>query len=101
MGILEKATALEATPTSIAIAILTLIFAGLLSRIVYNLRLHPLSGFPGPWYAASFSLVGAVISVQKKEPQWLLSLVRKYGSECLRSHVHYASDGNARHAHPG
>lgn len=81
MGVLYDLTGLEATSTSIGIVVLTLVFASLLARIVQNLWFHPLSGFPGPWYAASFSFVGAVISVQKKEPQWLMPLVRKYGGE--------------------
>lgn len=80
MSLLDNATTMHATLTNIAIAVLTTIFATLFSRIVYNLFFHPLSKFPGPWYAASFSVVDALVSVQKKEPQWLMSLVRKHGS---------------------
>lgn len=50
-------------------------------RIIYNLYLHPLSKFHGPWYAASFSLIPAIISVLRVEPQWLLSLAKRYGSQ--------------------
>ena len=49
-------------------------------RIFRNLYFHPLSKFPGPWYAASFSLTAAIMSVRKVEPQWLQGLVKKYGS---------------------
>lgn len=50
-------------------------------RALYSLYYHPLAKFPGPWYAVSFSLSGAVISYFKVEPQWLQSLVEKYGSK--------------------
>lgn len=80
MALLNIVPKLDATPTDIAAAVLATALASLFSRIVYNLYLHPLSKFPGPWYAASFSIVGALISVQKREPQWLMSLVRRYGS---------------------
>ncbi|OAP61369.1 hypothetical protein AYL99_03572 [Fonsecaea erecta] len=50
-------------------------------RLLYNLYWHPLSKYPGPWYAAATSLSVAVISVLKAEPQWLMSVVRKYGTE--------------------
>lgn len=47
----------------------------------YNIYLHPLSKFPGPWYAVSFSLSGAVISYLKIERQWIQGIVKKYGSK--------------------
>lgn len=50
-------------------------------RILYNLYLHPLAKFHGPWYAASFSLIPAIISVLRIEPQWLLSLTKRYGTD--------------------
>jgi hypothetical protein len=62
------------------ISVLLIIFTALLSRILYMQKLHPLAGFPGPWYATSFSVVGAVISVKQREPEFLMSLVKKYGS---------------------
>lgn len=65
----------------VSVATLGTVIAGLITRIFYCQFLHPLSKFPGPWYATSFSLVGAIISVKKKEPEFLLSLVKKYGSK--------------------
>jgi len=65
--------------SALALLIVTSVFA-LAYRVIYNLYFHPLARFPGPWYAASFSVSAAIISLQKKEPQWLLGLVRKYGS---------------------
>jgi hypothetical protein len=60
---------------------LALILASLISRIVYMQKFHPLSKFPGPWYATSFSVFGAIISVRQQEPAFLMSLVKKYGSK--------------------
>jgi hypothetical protein len=48
----------------------------------YRLYWHPLAQFPGPWYASCFSASAAVISRLKIEPQWLQSLVKKYGCTC-------------------
>lgn len=55
----------------------------LVLRIFYNLYLHPLSKYHGPWYAASFSLCSAVISVVGLEPHWMLYLAKQYGCELL------------------
>lgn len=55
--------------------------SGLCLRAYYNLYRHPLAKFPGPWYAASTSLVVALISVLRVEPQWLYGLAKKYGSK--------------------
>ncbi|KAK1622509.1 cytochrome P450 monooxygenase-like protein [Colletotrichum phormii] len=49
--------------------------------IFYNLYLHSLSKYHGPWYAASFSLCSAVISVVGLEPHWMLYLAKRYGYE--------------------
>lgn len=49
-------------------------------RLIYNLYFHPLAKYPGPWYVASTSLSIALVSIWKAEPQWLMSVVRKYGS---------------------
>lgn len=57
------------------------IVSALFLRIFYNLYLHPLAKFHGPWYAASFSLCPAIISVLRIEPQWMLSLTKKFGSK--------------------
>ena len=56
-----------------------LLLAGLLARIAYNLYYHPLAKYRGPWYARSFSLFDAMISVRKVENHWLMDLTRKYG----------------------
>lgn len=50
-------------------------------RIINCLFLHPLRHFPGPWYAACSSLPLGLASIASKEPDWLMSLVRKYGSK--------------------
>jgi hypothetical protein len=76
-------SSLELTPTNVGVALLATIFASLLSRIFYLQYLHPLSKFPGPWYATSFSIVGAIISVKKKEPEFFTYLVKKYGGMLL------------------
>lgn len=65
--------------TTIAIAAIS----ALCFRILYNTYWHPLAKFPGSWYAVSFSLSGAIISYLKVEPQWLQSLVKKYGSKLM------------------
>ena len=55
-------------------------FGSVLVRAFYNLYVHPLAGFPGPWYAGATSLVSGLISINNFEPQWLTSLAKKYGS---------------------
>ncbi|KAK7184163.1 hypothetical protein DPSP01_001198 [Paraphaeosphaeria sporulosa] len=57
------------------------VFTALVLRIVYCQFFHPLSQFPGPWWATSFSLVGAIISVKHREPQFLTYLVNRYGTD--------------------
>ena len=61
--------------------VLTLVAAALVTRILYMQTLHPLAKFPGPWYATSFSIFGALVSIKQKEPQFFTYLVKKYGSE--------------------
>jgi hypothetical protein len=80
MGLLSSLN-LEASPASLSLAILGTVFAALLSRIFYTQYLHPLSKFPGPWWVTSFSVVGAIISVKQKEPDFFMYLVRRYGSK--------------------
>jgi hypothetical protein len=65
----------------VSIALLTVVITAILSRIFYMQKLHPLSKFPGPWYATSFSIVGAIISIMQKEPEFFMYLVKKYGSK--------------------
>lgn len=74
---------LETNMTLISLASLAgiAITSAVFLRILYNLYLHPLAKFHGPWYAASFSLIPAIISVLRIEPQWLLSLTKRYGSQ--------------------
>ena len=61
--------------------VFTAVITALLCRILYMQKFHPLSKFPGPWYATSFSIVGAIISVKQKEPEFFMYLVKKYGSK--------------------
>ena len=65
---------------AVSIASVTMLLA-LASRIYYMQKMHPLSGFPGPWLATSFSVVGAIISIRQREPEWFMELVEKYGSK--------------------
>jgi hypothetical protein len=54
---------------------------GLLTyRIIHTQIFHPLSSFPGPWYLSSFSLSLALVSLTKREPEYLMYLIRRYGS---------------------
>jgi hypothetical protein len=72
--------AIQVTAASVAAFVVVTVTSALFSRVIYNVYFHPLAKFPGPWYAASFSLYGALISVLQIEPQWLSSLVKRYGS---------------------
>ncbi|KAF6821825.1 cytochrome p450 [Colletotrichum plurivorum] len=74
------------------------VFSALLLRIIYNLYIHPLRKFHGPWYAASFSIVHAIISIFKREPQWMQSLVKYYGRNTRRSSGKYHFGKGARRA---
>jgi hypothetical protein len=74
---------LQADLLGLSVGLLTIIAVSLLSRILYMQWLHPLSKFPGPWYATSFSIVGAIISVKQKEPEFFAHLVKKYGSKFI------------------
>ncbi|PSN69121.1 cytochrome P450 [Corynespora cassiicola Philippines] len=67
--------------SNLAVAIVGTLLTAVLSRIFYHQYLHPLSKFPGPWYATSFSLFGALVSVKQKEPEFFMYLVRKYGTD--------------------
>ncbi|KAF2822598.1 cytochrome P450 [Ophiobolus disseminans] len=72
---------LTAQLLELSATILLVIVAAILSRVLYMHKFHCLSSFPGPWYATSFSIVSAIISIKEKEPEWLLYLVRMYGSD--------------------
>lgn len=78
---LSKMTLVGISMPSLGPLVAASVFSALLLRVIYNLYFHPLSRFQGPWYAASFSISHAVVSVLKKEPQWMLSLAKHYGSE--------------------
>lgn len=66
-------------PVSIFL-ILTAAAVGVAFHIFYNLYWHPAAKFPGPWYCAVSSLPLSIISILRIEPQWLLSLAKKYKS---------------------
>ncbi|KAH9907041.1 cytochrome P450 [Xylariomycetidae sp. FL2044] len=72
---------LEVPPWTAVGAIIAILASLVLQRVVYNLYFHPLARFPGPWYAAVTSLVPALISLRRVEPEWLLGLVKKYGTK--------------------
>lgn len=78
---------LSAIPGVSLPSIFTLAVVGLISsffyKILYRIYWHPLAKYPGPWYAAATSLTAAVYSAKKIEPQWLQSLVDKYGCMCI------------------
>lgn len=69
------------SPLNTVSLLITIVLTFVAGRIFYMQTLHPLSHFPGPWYATSFSIVGAIISVKKKEHDWFMYLVGKYGSK--------------------
>ena len=74
---------LQVSVSSAVVMLMVTAISALFLRAVYNIYFHPLARFPGPWYAASFSLYGALISVLQIEPEWLNGLVKKYGSKFL------------------
>jgi hypothetical protein len=78
-------------PTFFSIVALVVIgiASALFYRIFYSLFLHPLAKFPGPWYAASFSLPLAFINWRRIEPEWLGGLVKRYGSKFTDSLTFY------------
>jgi hypothetical protein len=80
MGLLSSLK-LDASLANLSLAILGTMFAALLSRILYCQRLHSLSKFAGPWWLTSFSISIAIISLMQKEPEFIMYLVKKYGSE--------------------
>jgi hypothetical protein len=74
----------ELTPANAGTLVVGITFVALSIRIFYNLYLHPLSQYPGPWYTSSFSVIGALISYLRLEPQWLMYLVKRYGRKSNR-----------------
>lgn len=73
----------ELPPSTLAAFPVIAVFVALVLRVFYNLYLHPLAKYHGPWYAASFSLCSALISILRVEPQWMYYLTKRYGSESL------------------
>ncbi|KAI1076809.1 cytochrome P450 [Whalleya microplaca] len=69
------------TATAVAITFVVIATSLIITRVVYNYYFHPLAGFPGPWYAAVTSLILAIISVRRAEPDWLIGLTKKYGND--------------------
>ena len=80
---------LSLTPFAFGIAVLVALFTALLLRIIFCQYFHPLARFPGPWWATSFSLLGALISIRYKEPQFLTYLVKRYGSKSFYILLHH------------
>jgi len=80
MAIFDTA-ALAAKALNAGLVTFVILFTAILGRIFYMQKLHPLSKFPGPWYATSFSVVGAIISVLHREPQFFMYLVEEYGTD--------------------
>lgn len=62
-----------------------LMLAALAFRIVHTQFFHPLSVYPGPWYLSSFSISLALVSLTKREPEYLMYLISKYGCKPLTS----------------
>lgn len=87
MGLFASLNLTESlAPSQLLWSTLALIVAFLVYRIIYNLYFDPLARFPGPWYTSSFSVFEALISVRKREPEFLQSLVKKYGSTSRAFH---------------
>lgn len=68
-------------PLEVAYMSLASLLLALVCHIFYMQKLHPLSKFPGPWYATSLSIVGAMISIKKREHLWYTYLVKRYGTD--------------------
>lgn len=63
----------------LGLAVPICILCALLHRIIYTQFFHPLSSFPGPWYLTSFSVTMSLVSLTKREPEYLMYLISKYG----------------------
>ncbi|KAJ4379986.1 hypothetical protein N0V86_004293 [Didymella sp. IMI 355093] len=72
-------TALSSIQLGLMVPIL--ILGALTYRVIYTQFFHPLSSFPGPWYLTSFSLSLALVSLTKREPEYLMYLIHKYGTD--------------------
>ena len=57
-----------------------LVLLALAYRVIHTQFFHPLCSFPGPWYLTSFSISMALVSLTKREPEYLMYLIRRYGS---------------------
>ena len=75
MAIMDTAAGLATKAFNASLVTLVILSTAVLCRIFYMQKLHPLSKFPGPWYATSFSVFGAIVSVLHKEPEFFVYLV--------------------------
>ncbi|KAH8838541.1 hypothetical protein MCOR27_008396 [Pyricularia oryzae] len=48
-------------------------------RAIYNIWFHPLSKYPGPWYAATTNLVYYIADITGYRERWILRQHQKYG----------------------
>jgi cytochrome P450 len=87
MGLLQSFLNLEATAGNIATAMTIVTLIALAGRIINMQYLHPLSKFPGPWWATSFSISLALISVLGMEHHFLLRLYKKYGNGAYKGPI--------------
>ena len=72
-----------------------IVLLALAYRIIHTQFFHRLSSFPGPWYLTSFSITLALVSLTKREPEYLMYLIRKYGSTShLPSPSHHPTNPN-------
>lgn len=86
---------LEVSAANVVVAAIAVGLGAVVARIFYNLYLHPLAGFPGPWHAASTSLVSTIVSLRRIEPQWFMGLVEKYGGMITLFHSYALVSGKA------
>jgi hypothetical protein len=84
----------EATTSAISMSfvVFAALLAAVVTRAVYLLFFHPLSGFNGEWYAAISSLPMGLISLSRRETDYLMYLIRKYGGEFPAEHANLGTD---------
>ncbi|KAK2735172.1 hypothetical protein FQN55_002262 [Onygenales sp. PD_40] len=77
--LLSSIATLSASSVFIGTGVLFVTF--FIVRSFYRIYWHPLAKYPGPAYAACSSIPSAIISVLRKEPQWIQHLVKQYGND--------------------